>query len=627
MCGIAGFSKKIDKKELPVINGMLDAMAHRGPDGRGVELLDQAVFGHVRLAIIDIAGGKQPIKSFDGRYTLVLNGEIYNYIELRQLLLKKGYNFKTHSDAEVLLYMYYEYREKALDFLNGMFAFAVYDNIQKSIFLARDHFGIKPLYYYCGKDFFIFASEIKALLKHPNVRAEVDKGSLYEYVALQMVLGENTLFKNIKKLEPANYLVVKDNKIVKRKEYWKLDFQVDDSRNLTEYRSELLELLKDSVSLQVRSDVPLGAYVSGGLDSGIVAALAAKKYEGRLFTFSGGFKESKDYDETHYAKIISRKIKSRHFTVFGKWQDFRDYFSMLVYHMDEPVAGPGLFSQHLVSRLASKHVKVVLGGQGGDEVFGGYARYMVAYLEQCLKGGIFSTQEEDRHIVTLRSIIPNLPLLKQYIPMLKRQFSSGLFDSMDRRYFRLINRFSDADKIYSQDFLSNFSEENVFEKFSRIFNSTQTKSYFNKMTHYDIKTLLPALLHVEDRVSMAASIESRVPLLDTRIVELAAKMPPAMKFSGGRTKYILSQAAKSIVPKDIVNRKDKMGFPTPFNEWCHGKLNNFIKGTLLDKKTKGRGIFNTGTIEELIDSEEKYGRVIWGALCLEIWFREFVDKP
>lgn len=626
MCGIAGLSKKIDKKDSSIINDMLGAIAHRGPDGKGIELFDNAALGHVRLAIVDIAGGKQPIKSFDGRYTLVLNGEIYNYLELRKMLLKKGYRLDTHSDAEVLLYMYYEYKEKALDFVNGMFAFAIYDNTLNSIFLARDHFGIKPLYYHCGRNFFIFASEIKALLRYPGLRAEVDRDSLYEYASLQMVLGENTLFKSIKKVSPANYLVVKNGSIVKEKEYWKLDFEIDDSRSLPEYRAELLDLLKDSLSLQVRSDVSLGAYVSGGLDSSIVATLAAKKYKNRLFTFSGGFKEPKEYDETGYASIVSKRIRSRHFNVFVDSKDLRDNFVKLIYSMDEPAAGPGLLPQFMVSKLASQYVKVVLGGQGGDEVFGGYARYMVAYLEQCLKGGIFSTQEEGRHIVTLHSIIPNLPLLKQYIVMLKKQFSSGLFDPMDRRYFKLINRFMDATQIYSRDFLSGFSEENIFEKFSRIFNSTQTKSYFNKMTYYDIKTQLPALLHVEDRVSMAVSIESRVPLLDTRIVELAAKMPPAMKFSGGRTKYILSQAAKGMVPLEILNRKDKMGFPTPFDEWCRGKLNNFVKETLLDKKTQRRGIFNIGNIEGLIDSEGKYGRAIWGALCLETWFREFVDK-
>ena len=627
MCGIAGFSKKIGNKDSSVINAMLDSIAHRGPDGRGIEIFDKAVLGHVRLAIIDIIGGKQPIKSFDGRYTLLLNGEIYNYLELRHMLIKKGYEFKTQSDAEVLLYMYYEYREKALDFLNGMFAFAVYDNVKKSIFLARDHFGIKPLYYYCGKDLFVFASEIKALLRHPAVNAEVDRNSLNEYVALQMVLGENTLFKNIKKLEPASYLIIKDNRIVEKKEYWKLNFQIDDSKSFAEYKNELLELLKDSLSLQVRSDVPLGAYVSGGLDSGIVATLAAKKYAGRLFTFSGGFKTSKDYDETRYAKIITDRIKSRHFTVFGQWKDFRDNFAKLIYYMDEPAAGPGLLPQYMVSKLASGHVKVVLGGQGGDEVFGGYARYMVAYLEQCLKGGIFSTQEEGRHIVTLHSIIPNLPILKQYVPMLQKQFSSGLLDPMDRRYFKLINRAMDTDQIYSKDFLRDRDKEDIFGKFSSIFNFPQTKSYFNKMTHYDIKTLLPALLHVEDRVSMASSIESRVPLLDTRIVELTARMPPAMKFSGGRTKYILSQAAKNIVPGEILKRKDKMGFPTPFNEWCHGKLNHYIKEVLLDKRTERRGILDMNNIKNLIDSEGKYGRAVWGALCLETWFREFVDKP
>jgi asparagine synthase (glutamine-hydrolysing) len=295
--------------------------------------------------------------------------------------------------------------------------------------------------------------------------------------------------------------------------------------------------------------------------------------------------------------------------------------------MDEPVAGPGLFPQYRVSMTAGRHVKVVLGGQGGDEVFGGYARYMVGYLEQALKGAIFETQEEWRHVVTLASIIPNLPILRQYHPMMQQFWKDGLFDPMDARYFRLIDRSPDIEHLLTGDALARFDREVVYEDFQRTFNHPDTQSYFNKMTHFDIKTLLPALLHVEDRVSMAVSLESRVPLLDTRIVSLVASMPPAVKFQAGRAKHILKNAVADLVPSAILHRKDKMGFPVPLKEWVQrGPVREFVCDILLDNKTRERGLFERASLEQLIRSETAFGRQLWGILCLELWHRQFIDQ-
>jgi asparagine synthase (glutamine-hydrolysing) len=293
--------------------------------------------------------------------------------------------------------------------------------------------------------------------------------------------------------------------------------------------------------------------------------------------------------------------------------------------MDEPAAGPGIFPQYMVSKLASEQVKVVLGGQGGDEIFGGYARYAVAYLEQCLKGSIFETQEEQQHVVTLSSIIPSMSLLKQYTPMIKNQFKDGMFESMDRRYFRLVDKSPSLSNIYKQEFLQKREEEELFSKFSGIFNQPNTTSYFNKMTYYDMKTLLPSLLHVEDRVSMSVSLESRVPLLDKRIVELAAKIPPTLKFAGGKTKYMLLKAVQRNLPKEIIERKDKMGFPTPFNEWMSGPLREYGLDILTGKTARNRGLFNTEMIEKQFQPGNKFGRSLWGALNIETWFRKFID--
>jgi len=298
----------------------------------------------------------------------------------------------------------------------------------------------------------------------------------------------------------------------------------------------------------------------------------------------------------------------------------------IIYHMDYPEAGPGVFSQYMVSKLAKTKVKVVLSGQGGDEIFGGYIRYVVAYLEQTLKGAIFEMQEEGKHVVTLQSIIPNLPQLKQYIPMLKEQFKEGLFDPMDERYYRIINRSHKLNEIYNKDFLKCRNEQQLLEKFKQVFNHPETKSYFNKMTYFDLKTFLPALLHVEDRMSMAVSLESRVPLLDRRIVELAATIPPSMKFAGGKTKAMLIKAVKNILPKEIVERKDKMGFPTPINEWMANDLKEFVLDILTSQRAKDRGLLNTSAIEKQINESGKFSRDLWGALNLEMWFRIYIDE-
>jgi len=624
MCGIVGFVSSQQNKKI-ILEKQLKILYHRGPDAQSQYIDDNIALGHTRLAIIDIENAAQPMKSLDERYILVFNGEIYNYLELRKHLISKGMKFKTYSDTEVLLNMYIFYGKECVLKLNGMFAFAIYDKYEKLLFLARDHFGIKPLYYTCKNNNFIFASEIKAILQYPGIKAEIDKESLNEYLTFQMMLKKHTMFKNIHSLEPGTYMYVKNGQIAEKKKYWDFDYSIDDSKSEEEYTEELLQLLENSMKMQIRSDVPVGAHLSGGIDSSLVSTFAAKNYMGNFHTFSGGFKDSEEFDETHYAKIVHKSINSIHHEIFPNSKDFVDTFENIIYHMDYPEAGPGMFSQYMVSKLASQHVKVVLGGQGGDEIFGGYTRYAIAYLEQALKGAIFETSEEGKHLVTLQSIVPNMAQLKNYVPLLKEQFKDGLFDPMDERYYRMINRSHNLHKIYNQDLISSFEEEQLLDKFKQVFNHPETKSYFNKMTHFDLKTLLPALLHVEDRVSMAVSLESRVPMLDYRIVELASKMPPAMKFSGGKTKAMLINAVKNILPREIVNRKDKMGFPTPINNWLAGDLKEYALDILTSQKAKQRGYLNTQAIEKQINESGKFSRDLWGALNLEIWHRKFID--
>tara|TARA_B100001029_G_scaffold178455_1_gene185263 strand:+ start:311 stop:2128 length:1818 start_codon:yes stop_codon:yes gene_type:complete len=599
---------------------MMNKLVHRGPDEDGffVSEEDNIAFGHKRLSIIDIDGGKQPFISNDGNFIITYNGEIYNYIELRKLLLAKGYAFRTYSDTEVLLNMFIEFGFEMLNMLNGIFAFAIYNKISKKLFLGRDQFGVKPLYFFNEKNFFAFASEIKGLLAHPRVKFLINQDKLREYVVLQIPMGRDTFYNSISKLEPGHYMTVEMGKITSEKKYWDLDYNIDETKSEEEFSKELFLLLQNSTMLQVRSDVPIGSYLSGGIDSSIVSILTSNNYPDKIKTFSGGYKVSSDYDETNFANIVAKKIKSNHYEIFPTHQDFIDNFEKLVYHMDEPSGGPGIFSQYMVSKLASQHVKVVLGGHGGDELFGGYARYSIAYLEESIKGAILENNKQ-KYVVTLDSIIENLPSLKQYLPLIKRQFSNGLFDPMNKRYFNLINRSFHLRNLYTEEFVSSIQMDKIFSEFQNIFDKPNTSSLFNKMTYFDIKTLLPALLHIEDRVSMAVSIESRVPLLDTRIAELGASIPPIMKFSGGKLKYILIKSTQDILPKKIIDRKDKMGFPTPINDWMKGPLRDYVMDIFLSNKSRQRGIYKVENIEKQLNSEGKFTRDLWGLLNIELW--------
>lgn len=408
--------------------------------------------------------------------------------------------------------------------------------------------------------------------------------------------------------------------------YWEPNFQLDQYHTEEYFIVELQKILDETISQQLRSDVPVGTYLSGGLDSSLVTIMASKFLNNPIKSFSGAFNEGPEFNELEYARIAAKEANAELFEIFPTEQEFIDLMPKLIYHLDEPVAGPGLFPQYIVSKLASKHVKVILGGQGGDEIFGGYARYMIAYLEQAIKGAIFESNEEGEHIVSLSSILPNLPSLRQYIPMMKSFWNDGAFEPMDRRYYNLINRMGTTSSFLHPEFMNERNDNAIFEKFSASFNNSDTKSYFNKMTHFDMHGSLPGLLQVEDRVSMAVSIESRVPLLDRRIVDLISSMPAGMKFKGGEMKYLLKRTVKDIIPEKIMSRKDKMGFPVPLHIWSKNKAKGFIMDTLLSHNAKERNIINTKYVEKLISSEQPFSRGLWGLLSLELWYNQFIDN-
>jgi asparagine synthase (glutamine-hydrolysing) len=625
MCGIVGILN-LDRQpvEPAVLARMAEAIRHRGPDGEGIFVDGPVGFFHKRLSIIDLATGQQPMTA--GPLTICFNGEIYNYVELRADLVARGHTFRTTSDTEVILEMYAEYGPACVEQLNGMFAFLLYDARRRQLFMARDHFGIKPLYYHATDRHVVFASEIKALLQHPDVRAEPDIESVREYVTFQFVTGERTMFAGVRKLLPGHWRLIDiDSGETRTEHYWEPRFQIDPYHTEEYFVVESRRLLEDAVRLQLRSDVPVGAYLSGGMDSSIVSRLAAPHTGGPMHTFTGSFREGPEFDESRYAREVAQACGAIMHEIVPTESQFVDLMPRLVYQMDEPVAGPGLFPQFLVAQCASQHVKVVLGGQGGDEIFGGYARYLVAYLEQAIKGAIFETTEEAEHIVSLKSIIPNLPSLRQYGPMLQQFWQQDVFQPMDERYFRLIDRSGGALGLFSADFRAGYERPAMFARFQDVFNHPETQSYYNKMTHFDLVTNLPALLHVEDRVSMASSLESRVPLLDYRLTDLVTSMPPRMKFRGGELKYMLKRAAGDVLPRSVAERKDKMGFPVPLHVWARGSARDFFADVLLSPAARQRGIFNSHEVETLLEQETAFGRRLWGLLNLELWYQQFID--
>ncbi|MGQ0535906.1 MAG: asparagine synthase (glutamine-hydrolyzing) [Methanobacteriota archaeon] len=636
MCGITGIVLKDRSAAVDVaaLDRMTDILAHRGPDGRGTERWGNVAFGHRRLAIIDLDTGDQPMATPDGSLWVTFNGEISNFLELRSELIQDGYRFRTTSDTEVLLHLYHRDGVKMLERLNGMFAFAIYDRANDRLLLARDRFGEKPLYLYEDDGRLLFASEIKGLLAAPGVRAEPDWQGVHEYLTFQFCLGDRTMFRGIRKLRPAHYLVLDGaGRAVESGPYWTLHFEEDHTRNEEYWTNELRFLLEDSVRIRLRSDVPVGAYLSGGIDSSTVATLGSKLLGKGLPSFTGYFAEGEKYNELGFAKMVATANRSPHHVICPTSDDFAHVFRRLIYHMDEPAAGPGSFPQMLVSGLARKHVKVVLGGQGGDEIFAGYARYLAVYLEQSIHGSIFGTQDPAKHIVTMDRVLPNLAMLRDYVPLLREFWAAGLFAPIPERYYRLVNRAHHLDKYLAPRFLATRDEGLLFsaftEEFDRILREVPSgrSSLINRMTSFDLRTSLASLLQVEDRMSMAVSLESRLPFLDHRIVELAFRMPPELKFKGGRSKAIVLDAAKPFLPKEIVERRDKKGFPVPVVEWLRGPLKAFAESILLGDAARHRGIYDVDGIRNLFAREDLFSRELWGLLCLEVWFQTFIDQP
>lgn len=627
MCGIAGILS-LGRRSIPRLSARLEVMnsiqSHRGPDGQGSwsHPAGHVGFGHRRLSIIDLNTGHQPMSDHRGNW-ITYNGEIYNFIELRNQLGKE--QFRTTSDTEVVLAAYSKWGSNCVDHFRGMFAFALWDESRQVLFCARDRIGIKPFYYAENSSHFYFASEAKAILPFlPDIKT--DHEGLKDYLTFQFCLDGKTLFEGIRELPAGHVMEVQGGKLNVRR-YWDFRCEPDFDHTPRYFEENVRRLLTESVSLHLRSDVPVGAYISGGIDSSTVALLAAKERPDELLGFTGRFPFGDAFDESRYAREVAeaRNIGLHELEITP--DDFIRTIEKVVFHLDYPIAGPGSFAQFMISGLAAQHRKVLLGGQGGDELFGGYVRYLIAYFEQCIKAAIDGTMKDGNFIVTYETILPNLQALRGYKPMLQEFWKEGLFDDLEHRYFRLINRAPELGDEINWPLLGDYSP---FDTFRRIFKPEGPRhfSYLDRMIDFDLRTLLPALLQVEDRVSMAHGLESRVPFLDHPLIELATSIPSNIKFMGGDLKHVLKVSVKEVLPESIRGRTDKMGFPVPLQLWLagHSGVQTFIKDLLSSRNAQTRALINNKKVLAALKKEPKFGRKIWGFICLELWQRIFHDR-
>lgn len=628
MCGIVG-AVSLSQTKIPNLQKKLDVMSslieHRGPDGSGAWHNDAETVGlaHRRLAIIDLTdSGAQPMHA-PNRTTITYNGEVYNYREL-QKTYEKHWDFKSESDTETILAAYSRHGEDTASQLRGMFAYALWDHDKNELHCARDRFGIKPFYYTEIEGVLYFASEVKALA--PLLpQLDMDQQAFSEYLTFQYPITNKTLFKNIFQLMPGHSLIVKNGR-VEIKKYWDVTYTHDHSITVDQAKSRIRELIEDSTDIHLRADVPIGSYLSGGVDSSLIALLASQHSKENNLSFHGKFTQFPGYDESSYAKIAAKKAGNTMHEIDITAQDFANNMSKIIYHLDYPVAGPGSFPQYMVSGLTAQHRKVVLGGQGGDEIFGGYARYLAGYLEQLIKGGLEGRLDDGSFTVSFESILPNMSVLENYKPLLQKSWKEGLWGDLDMRFYSLIDRSSDLRDEVDRSVVD---MEHVHEAYKTVFNdrsAIQENMYLDSMTRFDFKCLLPALLQVEDRMGMAHGLESRVPLLDHPLVEYVATLPPEVKYADGRLKELLRASYKDLLPTELTERKDKMGFPVPLKEWYAGELRDFIQDTFTSRAAMDRPFMDSEKVLENFNKDSQFSRKTWGLLSLELWHQNFYDK-
>ena len=623
MCGIAGM---MGAGRADAIRKMTDALIHRGPDDSGYYIDDDIALGQRRLSIIDLESGRQPISNEDDTLQLVCNGEIYNSPELRESLIRQGHRFKTHTDVEVILHLYEEYGKDCVNHLRGMFAFALWDKPNRRLFIARDHLGQKPLFFHQHNGAFAFASEVKSLLATDIIKPEIDLEGVWHYISLRFMPDQYSMFKGIHKLPAATCLTFENNNISTHR-YWDVDFREKLSGNEDDIEGQLNDLLLDTVKGHLLSDVRVGAFLSGGIDSGTISSMMATIGDEPIPTFSIGTRE-KEFNELPYSRMIAEKYgMEAHEKVVEP--DLIHTIPSMIHHMDEP-ADPFGFGVYLVAELASKHVKVVLGGDGGDENFAGYDRYygqrMVDYyclLPQWFRQGL------------VKRITDRIPESFGYKSLAQKAAwvnEMSLFAGGERYAQSMgVLRFTSEAKqnLFTEAASRQIESPDSSEKILRFFNAENTDHVVDKMLYTDLMTRIPDhLLTIGDRMTMAHSLESRAPLIDYKVVEFAASIPAEMKLKGSKLKYMLRRVASRYMPAELITMK-KQGFRFPLGIWFRTDLKVFLRNLFAQSRFVELGIFERSYIDNLLE-EHISGKVdhnyrIWVLLNLEIWYRLYFE--
>ena len=635
MCGINGIALSSRSRcsiDVAALERMRDVITHRGPDDQGIFVearTGRVGFGHRRLSIVDVKAGHQPMTNEDGTLQIIYNGEIYNHVEFRSSLEACGHVYNTHCDTETVLHLYEEFGEACVDHLRGMFAFAIWDYKARELFIARDRLGVKPLYYAQTNDGSLyFASEIKSLLEASAIKAEVNYQALPDYLANHAPSGEETLFSGIKRLLPGHTLLWRDGAI-RIKRYWDVSFQRDEysARTDSDYISEWSKLFRESVRLRLMSDVPLGMFLSGGIDSSAIAAVMSGMVADPIKTFSVAFAE-REANELQYARLIARTFKTDHREVVVSPEDFFAALPKLVWHEDEPIAHPSSVALYFVSRLASQHVKVVLTGEGSDELLAGYGRYRKTVLNMKL-GARYHQLTPAGFRNAVRKQISTLPSSSRLGQKLTRTFLT-LSPDIESIYFDNFAVFPRAMQgdLLTADTRERIGDSDPYSVIRGLLEQTDATSLLDRLLYADTKTYLHELLMKQDQMSMAASIESRVPFLDHKLVEFSARLPERMKLRGATSKYILRESMRGVLPEEILSRP-KMGFPVPIGAWFRGAFRGVIDEYVLSERAASRGVFDSDFVRSLVRRHQEFGEEhserLWALVNFEIWQRQFFD--
>jgi len=625
MCGITGIlytqpARSVSPQQL---HRMISVLSHRGPDSDGFHIDGPLGLGHRRLSIIDVEGGRQPLLTQDKRRAIVLNGEIYNFKTVRETLQRRGHQFTTQGDTEVILRAYEEYGETCVEHLRGMFAFAIWDGVKKQLFLARDRVGIKPLYYYWDGQTFLFASEIKALLQDSSVAKTLDPQALDDYLTYLYIPAPKTIFQKIRKLRPGYTLTVSAGRVIER-EYWDLTFEPQDGLQEADYAMGLLEKLRESVDMHLMSEVPLGAFLSGGIDSSAVVGIMAGLLNQPVNTASIGFREA-GFDELPYAREVAQHFQTHAHerTVVAEAAKILD---ALVWHFDEPFADSSMVPTYYVSQVARECVTVCLSGDGGDENFAGYRRYRFDVLENRLRS-LLPSRLRQPLFGTLARLYPKADWLPQIFRA--KTLFTNLALSPERAYYHTMSWFTPQMKnlLYSETLKRDLGDYDPFSVMHIYFERSRGLDVLSRIQYVDIKTyLVDGILTKVDRASMAHSLEVRVPLLDHEVMEYAASIPAAYKLRHGEGKYIFKKALRNLLP-DTTLARPKMGFSIPLAQWFRSALQGTFEESIFTKNAFIGSFYNQDVIRLWWRQHQRgtrdYAPYFWALLILECWGQKF----